>query len=99
MSNLIPNLIPKNAKPINEKAFAYGEVTGHSHSLIGVVGKDFQIYELDGIRFCELKKDVELKHEEHDSQILTKSMFAQGIEIRIVREYDHFLEESRKVLD
>ena len=94
------NLIPTDAKALEEKAFAYGEVTGHSHSLQGTVGTDFRIYEKNGVRFCELKNDsVELRHEEHNPQTLKKSDYAQGVEINIVREYDHFAEEARFVLD
>lgn len=94
------NLIPAGAKPLNEKAFAYGEVTGHSHSLQGVTGTDFQIYEKDGVRFCKLKTDkIELRHEEHHPQTIEKSDFPLGMEIKIVQEYDHFAEEARDVLD
>ena len=94
------NLIPTGAKALNEKAFAYGEVTGHSHSLSGVIGQDFQIYEKGGVRFCELKKDnIELRHEEHNTQTLKKSDYSKGMQINIVQEYDHFLEESREVID
>ena len=94
------NLIPRDAQSLQEKAFAYGEVTGHSHSLQGVVGTDFQIYEKNGVRFCELKKEsVELRHEEHHPQTLKKSEYSKGIEVNIVREYDHFAEEARRVLD
>ena len=94
------NLIPTDATTLSEKAFAYGEVTGHSHSLQGSVGTDFQIYEKEGVRFCELKSEaVELRHEEHHPQILKKSDYSQGVEIRIVREYDHFVEEARVVID
>lgn len=93
------NLIPKTAAKVAQNHLALGEVTGHGHRLQGAIGQDFQIYEKDGIRFCELKTDVELKHEEHHPQLLRKSAFAKGMEIQIVREYDHFLEESRQVLD
>lgn len=94
------NLIPTEAKPLQEKAFAYGEVTGHSHSLQGNVGENFQIYEIDGVRFCELKSDVvELRHEEHHPQSLKKSDYSKGVEIGIVREFDHFAEEVRRVFD
>ena len=100
MVNNKNNLIPNGAKPLQEKAFAYGEVTGHSHSLQGAIGTDFQIYEKDGVRFCEMKKpSIELRHEEHLPQTIRKTDFPKGMEIRIVQEYDHFAEEARDVLD
>ena len=93
-------LIPETAQPTDEKVLAYGEVTGHSHALQGAVGRDFQIYTIGGVKFCELKTSkVELRHEEHEPQILRKTDFPQGIEINIVREYDHFEEEARNVID
>lgn len=93
-------LIPKGAKPTNECALAYGEATGHSHSLQGVVGEDFQIYEVDGVKFCELKKpEVKLKHEEHNPIVLKQCNFPQGMVVDIVSEYDHFAEEARPVID
>lgn len=93
------NLIPTNAKPVDENHLALGEVTGHGHRLQGAIGQDFQIYTKDGVRFCQLNSNVELKHEEHNTQLLQKDMFPKGMEIQVVREYDHFAEEARDVLD
>lgn len=93
------SLIPQNAKKVKENFLAEGEVTGHAHRLTGVVGVDFQLYEKDGVKFCELLKDTRITHEEHKPQELKTMDFPQGMEVHIVREFDHFENEAREVID
>lgn len=99
MKNKSKSLIPANAKKLNDNFLAEGEVTGHFHKVHGVVGVDFQLYEKDGVKFCELLKDTRITHEEHKSQELKIVDFPQGFEVHIVREYDHLAEEARQVAD
>jgi len=70
---------------------AEGEVTGHAH----VISDDIEMYEKNGTLFIRNKKEVPVKHEEHN----TVTVPAGEWEIRIVREYDPFEEEARKVAD
>lgn len=79
----------------------HGEATGHAHRI-----KDFQelaerkeaVYLTDaktGKRYLRLFRPIEIVHEEHKPVKLDPGEY----EIGIVREYDHFKEESRAVLD
>ena len=75
-----------------------GEVTGHAHRLHG---DGFRVHAIPGKvgnadkKYLRLVKPVALRHEEHKEIKLPTGDF----EIRIVREYDHFEEEARRVAD
>lgn len=62
----------------------------HHHRLRG----KFAIGEKDGIRFIH-SKGCELFHEEHKTIKIDSGFY----KLDIVREYDHWLEESRQVID
>lgn len=62
----------------------------HHHRLRG----KFQIAEKDGKRFVH-SKGCELFHEEHKTIKIPEGFF----EMDLVLEFDHFLEESRIVID
>jgi len=89
------NAIPNGAKPVDRKARGYviaeGEATGHAH----VIEDDVQLYEKDRVLYLHVPKEVEVRHEEHSPVTLSPGQWKVGI----VREYDPFLEEARKVLD
>lgn len=70
---------------------AKGEATGHSH----VIKDDIEMYEKDGVLYIRADKPVIVFHEEHQPLEIPQGTY----EIRIVREYDPFAEEARKVLD
>ncbi len=73
---------------------ALGEATGHKHALEDMEG--VEMFEAEGGRtFIRLYKSKKLNHEEHDTITIPKGTFEWGQ----VREYDHFLEESRAVMD
>ncbi len=74
---------------------AEGEVTGHSHRILEDILL-FQIFNSDNKKLQNLEKNVDLIHEEHETIAIEKE---SEFEISYVKEYDHFLEESRKVLD
>lgn len=74
---------------------AEGEHTGHAH----IINDDaiFAIL-LEGANkemYLQALKEVEIKHQEHKSIVLPAGNYKVGI----IREYDYFLEESRKVVD
>ena len=87
--------IPEGAKKVERKARGYvlaeGENTGHAH----VIEDEIVMVEKDGVLYMGLKGDTIVKHEEHGHITIP----AGNYQIGIVREYDHFLEESKSVRD
>lgn len=81
--------LPSKHSPIIQ----LGEATGHAHRIDGP--KYMQYENMAGDRYLKLGKAAVLRHEEHKPIKLLKGVY----EIRIVREYDHFKEEQRKVVD
>jgi hypothetical protein len=89
------NNIPNNAieKEGTEKGFvlAEGEHTGHMHRILtGII-----LYTIGTKLYFENLKEVKILHEEHNEVILPPGTW----EVDRVREYDHFREETRVVLD
>jgi len=85
--------IPAGAKNKAGNVLRDGETTGHAHR---VTGTDFNLFESDGRLYVDVKSpDCALVHEEHHVIELPVGQF----EITPVYEYDHFLEESRRVRD
>lgn len=70
---------------------AEGEATGHAH----VIEEEIEMYEKDGVLYLKVERPVTVKHEEHKPISLDKGIYKIGI----VREYDPFDEEVRKVAD
>jgi hypothetical protein len=64
----------------------------HHHSLRGGA---FRIIEGDGGKFLDVEEATELTHEEHK----TIPVPAGQYKVEFVQEYDHWLEESRQVVD
>lgn len=62
----------------------------HHHRMRG----NFKVYGNADKMFIEVK-DAELYHEEHKTIKVSPGIYEKDI----VREYDHWLEESRKVID
>jgi hypothetical protein len=106
----IPN--PVKFERILDPIVQYGEATGHKHQLWehGMDSAFFQealptITEIPwklfrdkktGERYLEVTGDkVELRHEEHKTINLPPGEYKIGI----VKEYDHFKEEAREVID
>lgn len=89
------NHIPKNAKLRANNHLAEGEATGHYHA---AVAEDARVYELPGIPdtlALDAPSGTEVTHQEHNTILVPPGQFNRTI----VREYDHFLEESREVVD
>lgn len=55
----------------------------------------FRIFEYLGEKYIEIVEPTELRHEEHRPITIPEGYY----KIEIVREYDHFAEESRQVMD
>jgi hypothetical protein len=80
-------------KKLEKPILADGETTGHAHRLLD---NTVDVYEQDnGLREFNLENDTILTHEEHNQITLPKGNWTSGI----VQEYDHFLEETKNVID
>lgn len=72
---------------------AEGEATGHCHA---ITQGGAEVWEHDGELFLQVDGDeISVQHEEHKPVTIGRGTYKIGI----VREYDPFLEESRKVID
>lgn len=89
------NILPSGKIKViskNKIVLAEGETTGHFH---GLMEKDSELLEIDGVRILNLKKKSTLKHQEHKPITLDAGIWQVGI----VNEYDYFSQMKRKVVD
>ena len=86
----------KKRKKLPHTILAEGEATGHKHEVFGV-GASLYDDGLDGILVLNIPigEPAEVLHEEHQTQPISPGEYDR----LIVREYDHFLEEARRVAD
>lgn len=89
---LVPCKVPEGAKKKQGKTLAYGEATGHHHS---VLEDDVTLYEEDGVLYLKAEKEVSVTHQEHKPITVPAGEWRVGI----VQEYDPFEEEARNVRD
>lgn len=76
----------------------HGEATGHAHRINMFRHDDVETVMLkaDNKRYLRVGKDgIDITHEEHKTIHVPPGEY----EVRIVREYDHFAEEARQVVD
>ena len=87
--------IPASAKRVKRSirgfVLAEGEATGHAHVIIDNV----EVYEADGVLYLKNSEQVSVRHEEHKPVTLSPGIW----KVEIVKEYDPFKEEARKVMD
>lgn len=84
------------AEKKKEYTVAYGEVTGHHHTLYPMSAGAFLSLFQDGEkRVIDLKESWSLRHQEHDELIIPPGTYEIGIE----REYDPFEKAMKKVVD
>ena len=92
---LIATEMPRGAKLKQcggHLVLAEGEATGHAHA---IVDTECQLYSLADELFIKCEKPVTVTHEEHAAIEVPAGTWR----VAIVREYDHFAEESRQVMD
>ena len=90
---LIKKTIKVKGKKLPHLTLAKGEHTGNHHT---ITEGDAELYEYEGTLFLKvISKQAKLTHQEHDVVTIPKGDY----EIGIVKEYDHFLEESKNVQD
>jgi hypothetical protein len=81
-------LLPRRARIV----LAEGETTGHAHA---VEHADVELYEYNGRLYCRALESFVLVHEEHMPVKLAPGTY----EVRRVREFDHFSQQAREVMD
>ena len=91
--------IPSDAKPTKSNLVFKGETNSHA-----LFEGDFELLEHEGVKFLKVNKTTVLDHvkdhntrvraEHHSQAIHPGDYFIDG-----VQEYDHLLEESRRVID
>jgi hypothetical protein len=90
---LIKKVNAIKGKKVNHLTLAVGEATGHHHT---ITEGDAELYEENGTLFLHVESEkATLTHQEHKPVEIPKGDY----EIGIVKEFDHFLEESRNVAD
>lgn len=87
----------KDGKKMNHLILAEGEATGHNHQIVSGIA---QLIVLQGDNKGKMILNVisdyaKLKHQEHKEIDVPKGKW----EVKRVREYNHFNEEARQVLD
>jgi len=83
------NAIPKDAKKIRDEIIAFGEVTGHSHRIIGA-----EIFGVDEKEFVRIKEAHPMIHNEHPP--------TENVEIgdyERLRQFEYFPEGDIEVKD
>lgn len=72
---------------------AEGEATGHAHVL--ATEAVLEMREVNGVLYARISDPTALVHDEHHANPSEPGVYAFGR----VREYDHFTEEARQVVD
>lgn len=78
---------------VHRNVIAEGEVTGHAHRVIE--GNMRMFTDTLGNRYMEVPERIVVGHEEHKPVAIDKGVYRLGG----VREFDHWQEETRKVID
>jgi hypothetical protein len=90
---LIKKVLVVKGMKLNHLTLAKGEATGHHHT---ITKGDAELYEHEGTLFLKVNSETaELTHQEHKVIEIPQGEY----EIDIVKEYSHFDEEARRVVD
>ena len=85
--------LPVNAKKVAKNpVLALGEISGHSHRL---VGDQYELYQNEGRKYLQVFQPTLVTHEEHNKRIILPGTY----EIVNEREYDYIDEELKVVKD
>lgn len=85
--------IPEGAEKQGHVTLALGEATGHHHRIDNA--RKAVLYMVGAAMYLKVLEMVRVIHEEHNPVWLPPGEYAVGF----VREYDHFEEEARRVVD
>lgn len=90
---LIKKVAEVKGKKLNHLILAKGEKTGHCHT---ITEGEAELFEHEGTLFLRvISEKAILTHQEHKTVEIPQGEY----EIGIVKEYDHFTEEAKKVQD
>lgn len=95
---LFMEALPENfelMEKCTEPVLAYGEATGHLHMLFSDGEVDLRECKKTNQKYLRLVEPATLKHQEHNPIQLPPGTYRIGIQ----KEYDHFDEEIRSVID
>lgn len=85
--------MPRKAKKLNHRTLREGEATGHAHR---AVAEDVTLFIGEGnVLYMNAPTGTTVVHEEHNAIEVPPGTYR----VSGVQEYDHFLEETRDVLD
>lgn len=85
--------IPRGAKAVETRVLAEGEATGHMHV---AEAEDVRLFLHDGVLYMRVPAaGTRIVHEEHHALDVPPGDYVIGI----IREYDHFAEAARPVID
>lgn len=84
--------IPNGATPVKGRVLAEGEATGHKHL---AESEDVLLFSHEGTLYMRVVSGTRIVHEEHHALNIPPGDYLVGK----VREYDHFAEEARHVVD
>jgi len=84
--------IPAGAKLRGDHHLAEGEVTGHYHEACGA---DVAVFEHEDQLYLDAPQACRITHQEHHPVDVPAGSYI----VSRVREYDHFAEEARIVVD
>ena len=84
--------IPAGASGTGSRVLAEGEATGHKHL---AQADDVRLFLHDGALYMSAPTGTTVVHEEHHPLEIPPGAYLIGT----VREYDHFAEEARVVVD
>lgn len=84
--------LPEDARPVAGRVLREGEATGHAHV---ATGEGVQLFMRGDTLYMRVPAGTEVVHEEHNPINVPPGIY----EVGAVREYDHFAEVSRPVID
>ena len=85
-------IIPDGASQLSRRVLAEGEATGHKHL---AEAEDALLFMHEGALYMRVPSGTRVVHEEHEAISIPAGDYLVGK----VREYDHFAEEARPVID
>ena len=88
--------LPGKLRKLDTNIVAYGEMTGHNHSLVKVKENQFDLLEdKDGNKFLLVLEATEITHQEHATRVILPGQY----QIKIEREYNPFDQKINEVKD
>lgn len=80
--------LPASAKETNDNVLARGEVTGHSHRILGA-----KVFRAGNQLLVQVDKEAQVVHEEHAAFVLSPGIYT------VVRQREYFPDTERLVID